>query len=75
VRRIFTSINELPLAMRAPDLAAALNVSRPMGFKIMHSEGFPSRRIGKCLIVMKDDFLNWLEDSKDIEIKLEEVTA
>ena len=64
----FKSNDDLPLAMNAKDVAGYLNVSLTCAYGIMNSKGFPVIRIGKRLIVTKDNFLNWLNNAMEVAI-------
>lgn len=56
----FTSFDQLPLTLRAEDIAQVLDLSRAGAYALMHSEGFPCIRIGKCMRVERNAFLEWL---------------
>ena len=56
-----TSFDQLPITLRAEDVAEILGVSRANAYVIMHSKGFPSMQIGKRIMVTKDHFLAWME--------------
>jgi len=62
-KTIYKTLEDLPLAMRGDDVAAALNISRIHAYRLMRSAGFPSIRIGKSIRVYKVAFLQWMEDS------------
>ena len=62
----FKSNDELPLAMNAKDVAGYLNVSLTCAYNVMNSKGFPTIKIGKRLIVTKENFLNWLTTAKEV---------
>ena len=57
----YTSYDQLPLALRAEDIAAVLGISRANAYTLMHSKGFPTIYIGKRMTVPKDKFLAWIE--------------
>ena len=64
----FKTNEELPLALNAKDVAGYLNISLTCAYYIMNSKGFPVIKIGKRLIVTKDNFLHWLEAAKEVQI-------
>jgi len=64
----FKTNDELPLALNAKDVAGYLNVSLTCAYYIMNSKGFPVIRIGKRLIVTKDNFLQWLETASEVKL-------
>ena len=47
----------------AEDIQAVMNISRAMAYQLMHREYFPTIVIGKRMVVPRDKFLEWLEDS------------
>ncbi len=57
----YTTIEELPMALKADDIAQILGISRANAYTLMHSENFPTLRIGKRMMVPKDKFLAWME--------------
>jgi excisionase family DNA binding protein len=52
---------ELPLVMRVEDVARHLRIARLTAYQLIHSQGFPTVRIGRCIRVPRDAFLRWLE--------------
>ena len=56
--------NQKPV-MSADDLAHELGISRANAYKILHTRGFPSVRVGvKRIICYRKDFEKWLENLK-----------
>lgn len=62
MRRTYTSYEELPLTLHADDIAGVLGISRGGAYALMHTEGFPTIRIGKRMVVPRDKFLRWMEE-------------
>ena len=58
----FTSIDQLPITLCAEDVAQVLGISRAGAYTLMRSEGFPTIRIGKRMVVPKDKLLAWMEE-------------
>lgn len=56
-----TSFDELPITLRAEQVAAVLGISRANAYNLMRSEGFPTLHIGKRLLVPKDRLIRWIE--------------
>ena len=54
----------LPEVLRASDVSTFLNVSERYAYEIMERNDFPTIRIGRSKRVMRDDFLNWLENQR-----------
>ena len=58
----YQSLEQLPLALCAADLAKVLGISRAMAYELMHSKSFPSIKIGKRLTVPKDKLIEWMDE-------------
>ena len=57
----YTSLDQLPLALSAEDVAQVLGISRANAYALMHSKGFPTLKIGKRMTVPKDKLIAWME--------------
>ena len=57
----YTSLEQLPLALSADDVAQVLGISRANAYELMHSEGFPTLKIGKRMTVHKDKLIEWIQ--------------
>ena len=57
------SYEELPLTLCAEDVASVLGISRTNAYALLHQEGFPTLQIGKRLLVPRDKFIQWINDS------------
>ena len=57
-----TSYDQLPIALRADQVAAVLGISRAGAYNLMRSEGFPTLFIGKRMIVPKDKLIDWMDE-------------
>lgn len=62
----YHTYHDLPLTLNPSDVAAALGISRMSAYKLCHSEGFPSMRIGKRILIPRDRFLTWLESKESM---------
>ena len=60
-KEIFKSYEELPLMLSVPEMAAALGISRAGAYELARSEGFPALRIGKRIVIPKDELREWLK--------------
>ncbi len=56
-----TSYDQLPIMLNANAVAQTLGISRAGAYELMHSKGFPTLRIGKRMMVSKDQLINWVE--------------
>lgn len=61
MKKIYTALEQLPLALSAEDVAQVLGISRANAYALMHSKGFPTLKIGKRLTVPKDKLIAWIE--------------
>ena len=57
----YTSLDQLPLALSAEDVAQVLGISRANAYALMHSKGFPTLKIGTRMTVPKDKLIAWME--------------
>ena len=57
----YTSLDQLPLALSADDVAIVLGISRAKAYELMHSKSFPTIKIGKRMTVPKDKLIEWIE--------------
>ena len=46
----------------AKEAAAMLNVSMPTFYQLAHSDGFPSARVGKRILVNVDGLRRWADE-------------
>ena len=53
----FTSYDDLPLMLSAPEVAEVLGISRAGAYELVSSAGFPHMKIGNRILVPKDKFL------------------
>ena len=58
---IYTSLEQLPLALSAEDVAQVLGISRANAYILMHSKDFPTIKIGKRMTVPKDKLIEWIQ--------------
>ncbi len=56
-----TSYDQLPIILNANAIAQTLGISRAGAYELMNSEGFPTLRIGKRMMVSKEHFILWIE--------------
>ena len=56
-----TTQETLPAVLNANELATALGISRAGAYQLLHSESFPTLRIGKRLLVPRDKLNAWID--------------
>ena len=55
----YTSLEQLPITLKAEEVAQVLGISRANAYVLMHSADFPTLRIGKRMVVPKDKLIEW----------------
>ena len=58
---MYKTYDELPLYLNADTVSKLLGISISSAYELMNEEGFPSVRIGKRLIVPKENLQAWVE--------------
>jgi predicted DNA-binding transcriptional regulator AlpA len=67
MKRIFYTIEEMPITLNADEVAQVLGVSRAGAYNLLNSTGFPTLHIGSRKIVPRDKFVEWInKNSGDI---------
>ena len=56
----YTNNEQLPFALNAEQVAQVLGISRSGAYQLMHSDGFPTLRIGKRMVVPRDQLFCWI---------------
>ena len=57
---VYTSYDELPLLLNVNQLADLLGVSDSSVYELIQEDDFPSVRIGKRIVVPKDELRKWI---------------
>ena len=57
----YKNYDELPLVLNAKEVAKVLGLSLAGTYELMREMDFPAKRIGKRIIVPRDEFLEWLK--------------
>ena len=60
--KAYYSISEVPVVLNANQLASVLNISLTNAYCLLRSENFPTLRIGRRLLVSRDNLLNWMNE-------------
>lgn len=60
-KSIYKTYDELPLYLNADTVAKLLGISISSAYELMREKDFPSVRIGKRLIVPKENLQAWVE--------------
>lgn len=64
----FKAIDEYPPTMQAKDVQEYLGISLAMAYNVLNSASCPTIRIGKRMIVRKESFMQFLENSEGKQI-------
>ena len=56
----YTSLEQLPITLKAEEVAQVLGIARANAYVLMHSADFPTLRIGKRMVVPKDKLIEWI---------------
>ena len=59
-KSIYTSYDELPLLLNVKQLADLLGVSDSSVYELIQEDDFPSLRIGKRIVVPKEELRKWI---------------
>ena len=57
---IYKSYDELPLLLNVKQLADLLGVSDSSVYELIQEDGFPSLRIGKRIVIPKEELRKWI---------------
>ena len=62
-KSVFTTYDELPLLLNTTQLADLLGVSHSSVYELIQEPGFPSLRIGKRIVIPKEELRQWISDN------------
>lgn len=62
-----TAYDQLPLMLNAQQIAETLGLSRAGAYELLHSKGFPTLKVGKRLMVSKENFISWINRNSQSE--------
>ncbi|WP_373163813.1 helix-turn-helix transcriptional regulator [Agathobaculum sp. Marseille-P7918] len=58
------------ITFNASDIAQLLGISRSAAYELMHREDFPTITIGKRMVVLQNQFYEWInQQSKNTPVK------
>lgn len=57
----YKNYDELPLMLNVVQVAAVLGISRAGAYELVHSEGFPTLKIGSRIVVPKNKLREWID--------------
>lgn len=53
---------ETKMLLTVEEMARALDVSRPMAYQLVHTDGFPTIHIGRAIRIPRDGLAAWIEE-------------
>ena len=59
----YKDYEDLPLVLSALDVANALRISRAGAYDLLRSESFPTLKIGRRVVVSKEEFIKWIKEN------------
>lgn len=59
---LYSDFEQLPVLLTASDLAKILRISRANAYTVMHSRDIATIRIGKRMLVMKDELIRYIKE-------------
>ena len=62
-KSVFTNYDELPLLLNTTQLADLLGVSHSSVYELIQEPSFPSLRIGKRIVIPKEELRQWISDN------------
>ena len=62
----FRSHDALPLTLTVPEVGEVLGLSRAKAYDLARSEGFPSMRIGRRILVPRDKLIRWIDEQTEV---------
>lgn len=65
-RMKYTSLDQIPLILDADCIALVLGISRAKAYQLMHADTFPTLRIGRRMVVRKEQFIAWMDKESGI---------
>ena len=57
---VYRSYDALPQFLNSNTVSKVLGVSSSSTYELMHTEGFPTLRIGSRMVVPKEQFIQWV---------------
>ena len=61
----YKSYDELPLFLNTATVAKVLGIAPSSSYELMHEKDFPALRIGNRIVVPKEAFIRWVEQTRE----------
>ena len=59
---IYKTYEELPLFLNAELVAKVLSIAPSSSYELLHEADFPVLKVGSRMVVLKEKFIQWVED-------------
>ena len=59
---LYSDFEQLPVVLTASDVAKILRISRANAYTVMHSRDITTIRIGKRMLVTKDELIRYIQE-------------
>ena len=66
MKSTYTTIEDLPLTLKAHEAAAVLRISKSKVYELARTESFPAVRIGKRVVIPRDKLIEWMNDQTEV---------
>ena len=66
MKSTYTNIENLPLTLKAHEAAEVLRISKSKVYELAQSETFPAIRIGKRVVIPRDQLIQWMNDQAEV---------
>ena len=66
MKSTYTNIEDLPLTLKAHEVAAVLRISKSKVYELAQSESFPAIRIGNRVVIPRDKLIEWMNTQAEV---------
>ena len=66
MKSTYTNIEDLPLTLKAHEVAAVLRISKSKVYELAQRESFPAIRIGKRVVIPRDKLIQWMNAQAEV---------
>ena len=64
-KAVYNDFKELPLTLTVKDITNIMGVHRGIVYQLCSTQTFPCKKIGMKIIIPRDSFINWFNNSKN----------
>lgn len=66
MKTTYTNLEELPLTLKAREVAEVLRISKSKVYELARTESFPAVRIGKRVVIPRDKLIEWMNAQAEV---------